>query len=52
MIEGYPIPAFYASKDENGYSMLDGKQRSNTIAEFINNQFTLIDLLERNLLKY
>jgi hypothetical protein len=41
MIEGYPIPAFYASKNENGYDMLDGKQRSNAIGEYINNKYKL-----------
>lgn len=46
MIEGYPIPAFYASKDESGYSMLDGKQRSSTIKQYINNGFELSELPE------
>lgn len=46
MIENYPIPAFYASKDENGYSMLDGKQRSNAIADFINSKFSLTGVPE------
>jgi uncharacterized protein with ParB-like and HNH nuclease domain len=46
MIENYPIPAFFASKDENGYSMLDGKQRSNAISDFINNKFTLVNVPE------
>jgi len=47
MIEGFPIPAFFASKDENGqYSMLDGKQRSNAISSFINNQYDLVGLPE------
>lgn len=41
MIEGYPIPAFYAAKNESGYDMLDGKQRSTTIADYINNKFEL-----------
>jgi uncharacterized protein with ParB-like and HNH nuclease domain len=35
MIEGYPIPAFYAAKNDNGYDMLDGKQRLNTIARIM-----------------
>lgn len=47
MIEGFPIPAFFASKDENGqYSMLDGKQRSEAISSFINNQYFLSNLPE------
>lgn len=46
MIVGYPIPAFYAAKNSNGYDMLDGKQRSNTIHEYINNDFALSDLPE------
>lgn len=43
MITGFPIPAFYAARDENGYSMLDGKQRSNAIKGFITNEFALVD---------
>lgn len=46
MIEGFPIPAFYAAKDEQGYSMLDGKQRSEAISSFINNKFYLTNLPE------
>jgi len=46
MLEGYPIPAFFASKDENGYSMLDGKQRSEAISSFLNNQYFLSNLPE------
>jgi len=46
MIEGYPIPAFFASKDENGYDMLDGKQRSNAIADYINNKYKLTNIPE------
>lgn len=48
MIQGYPIPAFYASKNENGYDMLDGKQRASTIKQFINNEFVLCGLSEIN----
>lgn len=44
MIEGYPIPAFYAAKNNGVYDMLDGKQRSNAIAEFIKGNYTLTDL--------
>lgn len=42
MIYGYAIPAMYFVKDENGvYDSLDGKQRSNAISEFMNNEFSL-----------
>jgi hypothetical protein len=46
MIEGYPIPAFYAAKNEIGYDMLDGKQRSNAISEYINNRYAITALPE------
>ena len=49
MLENYPIPAFFAAKDENGYSMLDGKQRSNAIADYINGKFELSNLPELTL---
>lgn len=41
MLYGYAIPAFYLTKNEDGYDSLDGKQRSNTIFEFMNNTFCL-----------
>lgn len=41
MLAGYPVPAFYAAKKENGYDMLDGKQRSTAIAEFYSGKLTL-----------
>ena len=44
MIEGYPIPAFYAAKVDGCYDMLDGKQRSNAIAEFVKGNYVLTDL--------
>lgn len=44
IITGYPIPAFFAAKNKNGYDMLDGKQRSKTIHDFINNEFALSNL--------
>ena len=44
IITGYPIPAFFAAKNENGYDMLDGKQRSTTVHDFINNEFALSGL--------
>lgn len=44
MIEGYPIPAFYMSKTESGvYDALDGKQRSDAIYKFINNEFSITE---------
>lgn len=42
MIYGYPIPAFFFTRNENGsYDSLDGKQRSNAIYEYMNNEFAL-----------
>lgn len=41
MIQGYPIPAFYAIKSENGYDLLDGKQRVTTIHRYLNDEFAL-----------
>lgn len=48
ILRGYPIPPMYASKDtSNGiYDMLDGKQRSNALYSFINNEFELTDNIE------
>jgi len=46
MLEGFPIPAFFAAKDENGYSMLDGKQRSEAISGYINGNYFLTNLPE------
>lgn len=44
ILYGYSIPAFYlVENDENGYDSLDGKQRSNAIYEFMNNEFILSD---------
>lgn len=44
MIYGYPIPAFYFTRNEDGsYESLDGKQRSNAIYEFMNNEFALTE---------
>ena len=43
MIYGYAIPAMYFTRDENGvYDSLDGKQRSNAICEFLNDEFALV----------
>ena len=42
MIYGYAIPAMYFTRDENViYDSLDGKQRSNTISEFLHDEFAL-----------
>lgn len=42
MIIGYPIPAFYAKRDENKvFDMLDGKQRSEAICGYLNNEYVL-----------
>lgn len=48
MLEGYPIPPMYAAKDSEtkNYSMLDGKQRSNAINDFLNGKFTLKNVPE------
>ena len=46
MLSGYPIPPMYATKDNGVYSMLDGKQRSNAIADYLNGKFTLTDIPE------
>lgn len=46
MIEGYPIPPFYAVKNEEKYDMLDGKQRCKSISSFIRNEFALEDVPE------
>lgn len=42
MIEGYPIPPFYARRvDGKVYDFLDGKQRISAIAGFINGEYAL-----------
>ena len=46
ILVGYPIPAFYAAKNENGYDMLDGKQRTNAIVDFIDGKYELTDVPE------
>lgn len=43
MVYGYTIPAMYFTRDENKiYDSLDGKQRSNAICEFLNDEFALV----------
>lgn len=48
MMTGFPIPAMYAAKDteSRNYSMLDGKQRSNAINDFLHGRFTLSNVPE------
>ena len=41
MIDGYPIPPLYFSKENDVYSALDGKQRSNAICMFLKNAYRL-----------
>lgn len=42
MIIGYPVPAFYAKRDEHKvFDMLDGKQRSEAICGYLNNEYAL-----------
>lgn len=42
MISGYPVPPFYARRGENKvFDMLDGKQRSNAMCSYLNNEFPL-----------
>lgn len=45
MIYGLPIPNMYANKNEEGVlDFLDGKQRSNAISDFMNDNFPLTDV--------
>ena len=47
ILQGYPIPDMYAQRGENGvYDMLDGKQRSNAIVDFINGKYALTGMSE------
>jgi mannose/fructose/N-acetylgalactosamine-specific phosphotransferase system component IIB/uncharacterized protein YfkK (UPF0435 family) len=41
ILAGYPIPALFASKEENVYHFLDGKQRLTTIFDYIEDKFPL-----------
>lgn len=41
MVYGYAIPALYFTKENGVYDSLDGKQRSNAISEFLNDEFLL-----------
>ena len=52
MILGYPIPAVYAKRFDDGtgkrggniYCIMDGKQRLSTVAQFLNDEFALTEL--------
>lgn len=45
MLMGLPVPALYAKKTADGkYDVLDGQQRSRTIAKFLNDEFALGEL--------
>ena len=47
MIEGYPIPPFYARRvDGKKYDFLDGKQRMNAIQGFLNGDYALTGIPE------
>lgn len=47
MIEGYPIPPFYARRvDGKKYDFLDGKQRMNAIRGYINGEYALTGIPE------
>lgn len=53
MIIGYPVPAFYARRDENRrFDMLDGKQRSSAICGYLNNEYALEGVSEEYEGKY
>ena len=53
MILGYPVPAFYARRDENRrFDMLDGKQRSSAICGYLNNEYALEGVSEEYEGKY
>ena len=41
MIVGFPMGPIFAAKDDKGYDVLDGKQRLNTIKEFLADEFAL-----------
>lgn len=44
MVVGFPMGPIFAVKDENGYDVLDGKQRLTTIQQFRNDEFALTDI--------
>lgn len=45
ILQDYEVPVLYAKRTDNGvYDMLDGKQRSTAIFEFINDEFPLTNV--------
>ena len=46
LIMGYPVPPLYAAKADDGYDVLDGKQRCNALYEFMHDMFELTDVPE------
>lgn len=44
MLVGYPIPPLYAAKNENTYDMLDGKQRTSSIGDYLEDSYALGDV--------
>lgn len=44
LIESYPVPPFYARRVDGVYDFLDGKQRMNAIAGYINDDYELTTL--------
>jgi hypothetical protein len=46
LIENYPVPPFYARRVDGVYDFLDGKQRMNAIAGYINEDYELTPLPE------
>lgn len=46
LIENYPVPPFYARRVDGIYDILDGKQRMNAIAGYINDDYELTTLPE------
>ena len=46
ILKGFPIPPFFAAKNEDKYDMLDGLQRSTAISLFLNDGFALCDVPE------
>lgn len=46
MLVGYPIPPLYAAKNDNTYDMLDGKQRTSSICNFLADAYPLSDVPE------
>ena len=53
MLLGYPVPPFYAKRDESKvFDMLDGKQRSEAICGYFNNAYALEGVCEEYEGKY